>query len=251
MFKFGSKKKAKEQDDIEWMIDKYRASIERRRTNISRFHAEGDVDLLFTNHLNQVDDFAGLSLALWRQRQDPRDSIRGLIDQYDQLQAHFLHYDPNDELGLRSNFDFHDTDLMDALGWLAGITSKVTTVPDPKANFFFSCSNYLLRQSVGVAGSDEDREGFLAQLKSGNPLPVRILSDRAKILGVVDTDETLETLVKRSEGSWEERRNSSFFKEYGRRSGYSGSNYRDLDYYLAAALKRVGYEGETIHQWIW
>jgi len=256
MFKFFAKKKSKEQkeqDDIEWMINAFSSSIEPRQNRIVRFHAEGNVDLLLTNHIGQLHDLAWLSLALWRQRQDPRETIRSLVEQYAQFQSHVSLYDPNDQLGLRNNYNyiFSQTDLIDALGWLAGITSKVTDVPRPEANFFYSCSNYLLRQAIGIDGAIEDRERFLAQLEVGSSLPKRILVDRAKILGVIETDEPLELLVERSDASWEERRASAFFKKYGIRSGYSASNYRDVDYYLAVALKKVGYEGDTIHKWIW
>ena len=109
MFKFFAKKKSKEQkeqDDIEWMINEFSSSIEGTQNRIARFHAEGNVDLLLTNHIAQLDDLAWLSLALWRQRQDPRETIRSLVEQYAQFQFHVSLYDPNGQLGLRNNSNY-------------------------------------------------------------------------------------------------------------------------------------------------
>lgn len=252
MLSFFKKAKSEELEHVTQMMEWYAEDIEKLPNQAARLHAEGNHDLAFRNHCDALRAFSDLALLQWRQRIDPQPTIRGLVSYYPEVISYLESNDPDDKLGFRDSLFGFDTDLMDAMGWLSGLSSEIHDHAKPDRQFFYGCSNFLLRIAMGVDVPKTDSDAFVEQINSKTDLPHNVLQDTAKILGVIEADVDLETIVQRAERNWELRETSNFFEKHvGTSSGFGKTNYLYLDFYLAAALNKVGWEGDTIHKWIW
>ena len=246
MFEFLKSTKQKQREHVRELIEWHEESLVQCRENVVRFSAEGNIELVSRNHEDRLRALTDLALLQWRQRIDPRETIADLAEYYPEAKRFFAEWD-------RENPPyFFDTDLMVTLTWLSGFETDVCLNNNARAPFFYGCSNYLLRKAMGLEVSPDESSAFLIAIEASDALPNKILQDIAKILGLIETDQTLDEIVRSAEANWNARATSRFFEDHsGTTSGYGKTNYLYLDFYLAAALHRAGWRGDTIHQWVW
>ena len=252
MLSFLKSKKQKEREHIDSLLSFYTARIARNVDLAEKFHAEGQFETAFMNHAGRLRRCLDLSLIEWRQHIDPRERIKETVRQYDVCLNYLAEHDADNQLNLKSLMATFDTEAMDVLAWLNGDQVSLRFISDPSWFFFDGCLNYLVREIMDIEVPEEDKKQFLGQIEAEHSLAHTALQDIAKILGVLASDESPQDIVERASANWELRRESDFFRENGGDySGFNGSNYLYLDYYLAAALRQSGHNVETIHKWIW
>lgn len=246
MLEFLKSKKQRQREHVRELVEWHEKTLVRCRDNILRYAAAGNIELVSRNHESRLRALTDLALLQWRQRIDPRETIADLAEYYPQAKRFFAECDPEKPLY------FFDTDLMVTLTWLSGLETDVSPDTNSQAPFFYGCSNYLLRVAMGLEVPPNQSNAFQATIFSNDSLPYRILQDISKVLGLIKTDQTLDEIVRSAEANWNARATSPFFENHsGTTSGYGNTNYLYLDFYLAAALHRAGWRGDTIHQWVW
>ncbi|KAF0173171.1 MAG: hypothetical protein FD160_3503, partial [Caulobacteraceae bacterium] len=58
-------------------------------------------------------------------------------------------------------------------------------------------------------------------------------------------------LVRKAEDNWLKRKTNRFFEESDSRDGHGDYNELYVDIYLAAVLRKIGWQGESVHRWKW
>jgi len=72
-----------------------------------------------------------------------------------------------------------------------------------------------------------------------------------QLLGDLPTDLSQDELVKQAEINWTERRTNRWFSDSDSYEGSGDFNDLYVDIQLAAVLRKIGWQGESIHKWKW
>ena len=91
-------------------------------------------------------------------------------------------------------------------------------------------------------------ERFLSEPET---LPDRIFESYFQLLGLRPQTMDLEERVRRAKATWAERKRDELIPAGRALDGHGDANDLYVDLYLGAVLKKIGWQGHTVHRWIW
>lgn len=207
---------------------------------------KGDSSLATTNYGRLAGSYANLGLLHWRHGLDPRQDFENGVAAYEQMSAlareHQLPknvaeipavYAMLSLMGRESAIEFEDEAYHEEHRW--------------------PCYQCCLVHALHDQPLNEHHARLLDQYLAENDEPAdHSVLTYLQLLGLRQSDQSPDELVKAAEANWAKRKSDKFFADGGPAFfGYGVMNDIYVDIYLAAVLNKIGWKGESMHRWKW
>jgi hypothetical protein len=204
------------------------------------------------NHIELVSSHVELGLLNWRRRVSPLADFGRGYAALEHLERYLARSAPD-----RSAME--PTDLRDHVYDFFGITFSLINKPialgglqGERLEFkYLLYTKYIasLLQDQPVSGEVKARA--LKYLRNHDGVFDESTRTYLMLLGELRSDAPVDELVTRADGLWLRRAKERYFDELSARDGYGEFNDIFVDYTLGAILKKIGWQGESVHRWIW
>jgi hypothetical protein len=212
---------------------------------VPKLLGEGNFVWAAKNHAMIAEGHTDLGMLHWRRGHDPRPDFESAILAFENLrylvQEHGL--DKHD----------HEFPLVYAMLSLMGRRMPIEFEDAAyHAEHRWPCYQSCLVHCLHDRPLDARHASLLDQYLSENDeLPDRSFLTYFQLLGVRSSGQSRDELVQAGEASWRRRKTDSFFSDAGYINGHGVMNDLYVDIFLAAVLKKIGWQGQSIHKWMW
>lgn len=201
------------------------------------------------NHWLIAQDHILIGLTEWRRGNSPLDAFNAGIDAAEALIAAIAEWHATDG----EHYGDADFRLIGAIGYLVG--RRIDFGRDQRVVHDFP-SVALVQRLLQALYDEPYRDSIdllLAKLATDKSVALRVDSEQTylKLLDAAGDAETVAELVTHAEKNYNKRARD---KEYSFGLDYWGgelSNPYSVDWELACVLKKIGWEGDSIHKWRW
>lgn len=224
----------------------YRDGIALNLGAIPKLLTEGNYAWAGTNFNMMAVTHVELGLLHWRAGRDPRVDFEQAIDAFDKLEA--LAHEHN-----LSSADY-DFPLVYAMLSLMGRNSAIKFEDsayhkEHRWPCYLSCVVHALHDQQLDSYHDQLLNTYLGTNAGFADHVIRTYFD---ILEAHSSGNPVDALVAEAEANWVKRKTSRFFAGGGPFSDGRGlKNELFVDIYLAAILRKIGWDGESVHRWKW
>lgn len=139
--------------------------------------------------------------------------------------------------------------LIDAALSIPLVSSEDIAVDE--AAQFVVYSRYLSLRLQSRPEADQLQDKVMRLLEVGRQLVDRTYSVYLMLLDELPADGDIDALVAQAEWNWARRKTDRFFEPLDMCEGHGDFNVAYPDVTLAAILRRIGWEGESVHRWKW
>jgi hypothetical protein len=197
------------------------------------------------NYAMIADKNTDLGLLHWRRGLDPHPDFERAIEAYESLRALVHEHDLE-----RRN---HEFPIVYAMLFLMG---HKTTIEFEDEEFHeeqrWPCYQCCLVHALHDQALNERHARLLNQyLAQNDGLADRSVLTYLKLLGMRQTDRSVDELVTVADANWAGRKSDRFFSHGAAFDGHGVMNDIYVDIYLAAVLQKIGWQGESVHRWKW
>jgi hypothetical protein len=206
-----------------------------------------EVHLARSNYRRQAEVYVDLGMLRWRQGIDPRADFSSGAEAILAMQS-LLQDLPQQS---RSRPDLA-TDLVNVSMFLGGHAMARESVGFQPAQARVLCYRCLVTSVLLQGSPDPDLFEQCNQFLSENAeLVDQTQLTYLELLGLRASGKTVDDLVRKAENNWLLRKTSSLFEEGASREGHGAMNELYVDIYLGAILKKIDWEGQSVHRWVW
>jgi hypothetical protein len=212
---------------------------------VPKLLGEGNFVWAAKNHAMIAEGHTDLGMLHWRRGHDPCPDFEAAILAYEKLR------DLVQEQGLeRRN---HEFPLVYAM---LSLMDRKTPIEFEDVDYHWEhrwpCYQSGLVHFLHDQPLPEPRARLLDRyLMENDELPDRSFLTYFQLLGVRPSGQSQDELVQAGEANWRKRKTDSFFSDAGYINGQSVMNDLYVDIFLAAVLKKIGWQGQGIHKWMW
>jgi hypothetical protein len=236
-------------DQAEWNISYTLESISMIDEGMKIVKSDRNIDTIFCNYNSYVTKNIDVGLIRWRRREDPRpDFLNGLsrakeaISAFDEWNASPI------------NKDAIDWNLARTIGWLMERTlPPVDYVSELAADAADVALDQLLVEALYDRPYRDQIAAPMAKLdrKARQKLSVVTHQCYFDLLDAAGDAPRMDALVAQAEANYTKRARDSFYGGGPTYMGGGPDNPYVVDWQLAAILKKIGWQGESIHKWRW
>jgi len=206
--------------------------------------AQGNIAKVAQNMRSIVEHQINLGLLHWRHGLDPRPDFQAAQKTYQNITDILAEHDLRPaNAGALEIFYI----AMAAMGETYTPKFLYLDTPNRRWPLYRNHLIHLLHEERMGPELEKDLPKNLK--KSG--LVDQIYTTFFQLLGDIPTDLSQDELVKQAEINWTNRRTNRWFSDSDSYEGSGDFNDLYVDIQLAAVLRKVGWQGESIHKWQW
>jgi hypothetical protein len=205
---------------------------------------ESNFSLAASNYGRMAHRHADLGLLHWRHGLDPRPDFERGIEAYEKMCALAREHALPKNVG--------ELPVVYAMLFLMG---RQTAIEFEDENYHkqhrWPCYECCLVHMLHDQPLNELHRGLLDRyLAKYDQRADRVILTYLQLLGARPSEQSRDELVKVADGNWVRRRGNQFFDGWAW-WGYGIMNDIYVDIYLAAVLKKIGWQGDSVHRWKW
>ena len=220
-----------------------------------QMRAEGNTHVAFGNLARTTDTTFELALLRWRRGESPVGDMGAVVEWAERMIAAVGDWQPEEHTVVGY---IYALDIARYASFLLGRDLTIPTVISDLVGRHRSenadvALSYHILDAIDGRPWREDLEPLLSRLaaKKRQALAVETYQTYIAILNTPQGDKSVEDLVRRAEENYTRRARDPFFSGGPGYMGGGPDNAYMVDFVLAAILKKIGWDGETIHRWRW
>lgn len=195
-------------------------------------------------------EFVRRGLMRWRQGESPADDLISAYDTFREL----AHLSGREELACGTGGV--DCDLFARAFSLLDAEIEVSPwrdedIANDETPKFLVYSRFVSLRLQNRSEVEQQRERVLSLIEEGRRVVDQSYRVYLTLLGDMPATNGVDELVAQAEWNWARRRTDQYFDLLPIYEGFGDFNVAYPDITLAAILKKIGWEGESVHRWKW
>ncbi len=195
-------------------------------------------------------EFVRRGLMSWRHGESPVDDLKSAYDTFRELvQLSSRGQQTHGTGGVDCDMFARAFSLLnaeiDVLPW------RDEEIANDEVPEYLIYSRFVSLRLQSRSEAEQQLERVIGFLESGRRLVDQSYRVYLMLLGDMPATNSVDELVAQAEWNWARRKTDQYFDPLPIHEGFGDFNVAYPDLTLAAILRKVGWEGESVHRWKW